>query len=535
MKSINSPKEAAEAKYEIERCLLGEQVWRLESDGSTLACFPPAHFELTVEWGKLILTWWDDEQAQSVRIVGHDVAPSRISLNVTRGMMRAPVTLALLRDSGARLGLREAPPGELSERRRWHARNLAEAIRRAMPGMAVKRVTAGPDPRHNVPGCYARLLLSRRGRAILAIGVEESESQATIDGVIAAGLIWLHSYNSGRSPEKQAESLWFCLPRNRSLTAMERIPLLSVAHLNSRLECFEMDEERGELTPLHPIAQTELLNAHPRELIWPASAVDLALAGGEWHRRIVALAPNLIEVRRRPGRDLIGYAIHGLEFARLDLSDNRQGQFGIAGDPARENECFTTLSERTFPVLRQLVGELVAGRASQASNRRHPYYRLRTEAWLESLLRRDILQLDCTLDPRHVYSQIPAWRGDERSVIDLLGVKRDGEDEGRLAVIEIKAAEDPQLPLQGLDYWLRVEQARARGEFGNRGLFPGVRLADRTPLLYLAAPRLRFHRTFAAIARCLNPEIEAFRVGLNANWREGVRAHVMERVNPPED
>ena len=98
-------------------------------------------------------------------------------------------------------------------------------------------------------------------------------------------------------------------------------------------------------------------------------------------------------------------------------------------------------------------------------------------------------------------------------------------------VIELKAVEDMHLPLQGLDYWLKVEQTRVRGEFERRGLFPDLALANQPPLLYLVAPRLRFHRTFSTIARCLVPQVEAYRLGLNADWRTGVRVHTRERVN----
>ena len=145
------------------------------------------------------------------------------------------------------------------------------------------------------------------------------------------------------------------------------------------------------------------------------------------------------------------------------------------------------------------------------------------------MLRRDICQLDATLDDRYVYSQIPAWRANDRSVIDLLTVNCDG----RLVVIEIKAVEDPQLPIQGTDYWLRVEQGRVSNEFKQRGLFPGVQLSGQAPLLYLIAPRLRFHRTFAVVAQCLAPQIEAYQIGINANWREGVKVHTRTRVNLP--
>jgi hypothetical protein len=182
------------------------------------------------------------------------------------------------------------------------------------------------------------------------------------------------------------------------------------------------------------------------------------------------------------------------------------------------------LSDRNFAQLEKIVREILTYRRAATPDLRHPFYRLRTEAWLESLLRRDIRALDTTLDPRFVYAQVPAWIGDERSILDLLTINH----EGRLVVIELKAAEDAQLPLQGLDYWLRVEQARVRGEFTRRGLFAGVALADEPPLLYLVAPRLRFHRSFSLVANCLAPDIEAYRIGLNTNWRAGVKVREVE-------
>jgi hypothetical protein len=140
-------------------------------------------------------------------------------------------------------------------------------------------------------------------------------------------------------------------------------------------------------------------------------------------------------------------------------------------------------------------------------------------------LRRDITALngviDVAFDERFIYSQIPAWQAESRSVLDLLTVTR----AGRLAIIEIKESEDGQLPLQGLDYWWRIEQARLRGELKAHGLFPELEIADESPLLFLVAPRLRFHRSFVGVAKCLSPEIEAFRIGINTNWRERIRVY----------
>ena len=91
--------------------------------------------------------------------------------------------------------------------------------------------------------------------------------------------------------------------------------------------------------------------------------------------------------------------------------------------------------------------------------------------------------IDAHLDAAHVYTQVPAFAAGDRGMLDLLGVT----DDGRLAVIELKADEDLHLALQGLDYWVRVrwhhlqnpDQVSGLGEFQRHGYFGGVRLRRR--------------------------------------------------------
>ena len=103
--------------------------------------------------------------------------------------------------------------------------------------------------------------------------------------------------------------------------------------------------------------------------------------------------------------------------------------------------------------------------------------------------------------------------------VDLLALRRDG----RLVVVELKVSEDAALALQGADYWRRVEAQRRAGNISRARLFGDAELSDEPPLLYLVAPMLRFHRSFHALARCLSPRIETYRLDLNEDWRAGVR------------
>ncbi len=200
-----------------------------------------------------------------------------------------------------------------------------------------------------------------------------------------------------------------------------------------------------------------------------------------------------------------------------------------------------------------------------------PLYRAAPERWLESVLRQDLAPLtrgiaadaranaklsvpadDVTfgnrteeeesksprfeetshviprLDPRHVYTQVPAIAGaSDRGMLDLLGVTADG----RLAVIELKADDDLQLALQGLDYWIRVrhhhlqnaDPATGLGEFQRHGYFNDVELSELPPRLYLVAPALHIHPATETILRYLSPRVEWNLLALDERWRQGIR------------
>jgi hypothetical protein len=132
------------------------------------------------------------------------------------------------------------------------------------------------------------------------------------------------------------------------------------------------------------------------------------------------------------------------------------------------------------------------------------------------------------LDPRHVYAQVPAIAGaSDRGMLDLLGVTADG----RLAIIELKAADDLHFALQGLDYWIRVrhhhlqtaDAATGLGEFQRHGYFRGVELSPLPPRLYLVAPALHIHSATETILRYLSPRVEWHLLALDERWRQQVR------------
>jgi len=153
------------------------------------------------------------------------------------------------------------------------------------------------------------------------------------------------------------------------------------------------------------------------------------------------------------------------------------------------------------------------------------------ERWLESLVVREVDSLDNRLDANQLYSQVPAFSAADRAIIDVLAVTR----AGRLAVVELKADEDIHLPLQGIDYWARVQWHHSRGEFKQFGYFEGRELSSERPLLVLVAPALRIHPATDTLLRFISPEIEWELLGIDERWRQGVRVVFRKRAGWKDD
>jgi len=141
------------------------------------------------------------------------------------------------------------------------------------------------------------------------------------------------------------------------------------------------------------------------------------------------------------------------------------------------------------------------------------------EWWLEQTVRAAPRTIDARLCETPVYGQVPVVAGVERGIVDLLACTRDG----RLTVMELKASQDPHLPIQALDYWMRAAWHAGRGEFGGAGYFPGIPLRADPPRLILVAPSLEFHPTTEVLLGYLDPAIEVERVGLAVEWQRRIR------------
>ncbi|HST22881.1 MAG TPA: hypothetical protein VLR90_17280 [Blastocatellia bacterium] len=492
------------ARYELELYLLGGD-FDLYEDERFISKVESRHSSAEVSFGKLILYCRGDGWSRSWRILRCEITPERFTLECKKQMGRTLCTVQLRRGEAT---------AETAQSRSEFAHKLATMIEANFSGLSVERAVSKRNDRSHLSGVHARLTIKDRGHIIAGIGVNTHESQSNIDTTLGAGIIW---FDALRRKQAAINRLMIFVPRGCATTIATRLTAVRVA--GASISLYEVDETNATINAVAPFDQGDLSDrlrkaslraAWPRARELPAEVAALA-------REVHGIAPNLIEINRRG--NLLLLSIRGLEFAQISIN-RKQIEFGLGQSKER-------LTESNGSRLESLVSEIARNRASDCNDRNSPLFRDQAERWLESMLRRDVRALDASLDPRYVYSQVPAYRGEHRSFIDLLAATR----EGRLVVIELKVAEDSEFSFQGLDYWLRIEWHRVREDFERRGYFKDLKLTNNTPLLYLVAPLFRFHATTRLIASSIAERVPVYRVGINEDWRAGVRVLLTERLN----
>ncbi len=509
-------------------CFLAEHAKAVVTEeGKVLFDMRAAKYSLTTEHGRCTLQLWSEER-NIVR---------RVTAAVERGALRD----RMLRLTTQRFG--QTRPGSLEiladRDRRTPSTREATRVRylRALERVMLRGGGSGDawgewkaegfrtamDLEKSFGPAYARGSLVHGHEAWAAIAVNAEETQATVDGILTLGVLWLAHCRENAGGRRLYRGLRLIVPKGMGTLTASRLAWMN--RDAAQWEMWEFDEKTEEMEQRdaadHGNLTTRLIHAPNEE----AARERFAEAAA----RVMALVPErmreAVEQRIQSGAEMT-FRLHGLEFARV-----RMGYAGESFNRVQEitfgagaNE--TPLTEENADDLRELVGRLFA-RRSESGDKRDALYRMQPERWLESELRRDVSLIDAHLDAAHVYTQVPAFAASDRGMLDVLSVDKGG----RLAVIELKADEDLHLALQGLDYWVRVrwhhqqnpDAGSGLGEFERHGYFGGVRLAEGDPRLYLVAPALRVHPATDVVLRYLSPRVEWVLVAIDERWRRQIK------------
>jgi len=490
--------------FELDRALgaiASSGAAEVREDGEWLAELTALRYELRHEGKIPLVHLWSGERNLTRRVLRvREQSQDRIVLEVQRFGHAKPGRLEFLRTDSPR------PPGRVT-REQFRAR-FQRILAERFPDAIIDSLSASPDLEHSFSGLYVRGRMREGARMWAVLAVSPAENAAAIEGILTFAILWLE-WTRNHSEQQAVEGLRLFVPAGTSRFLRERALALS---LSARTEIFELCEPGGQIQKMDP---AEVGNLESR--LMPRRDVESMLcAARDAAGRVLGLASLVGESGGRvranllPGVNEVAFCFYGLAFARW----SRDGgiRFGL-GDRLQR------LTGVTEAALERLIRQLVNHRSSVASDTKHPLYRAAPERWLETVVLEDPEKLDAQLDPLHVYSQVPALLAGNRGVLDLLGVTR----RGRLVVIELKATEDIQLPMQAVDYWLRVRRHQVMGDFQRYGYFSGLELDQKPPLVWMVAPGLRFHPATDTLLRYLSPEIQITRVGLSENWRRGLK------------
>ncbi len=485
--------------------------------GKVLFDMREAKYSLSAEHGRCMLHLWGAERNLVRRVAGATARGATFRLSTFRFGQSKPTTLELAGDKDRRT------PSTRETTRVRYVKALERALERRFDGWRVEGFRTAMDLEKSFGPAYARGLLVQGAKCWAVIGVNEEETQTTVDGVLTLGILWLESCRAAGDGRRVVAGLKVVVPVGCGALTLSRM-----AWLNERRggwELWEFDQREATLE-LRDVADQGNVETQLRHAPNAAMARERFAASAA---SVLALVPEgrreAVDQRIRSGTEM-GFLLHGLEFARVRTraaaeSFNRVEEVTF-GAGAHE----TALTPENEGELREYVARLFE-RRGVSGDKRDPLYRMQPERWLEGELRRDLTVIDSRLDARHVYAQVPAFAAGDRGMMDLLSVTEDG----RLAVLELKAEEDLHLALQGLDYWVRVrwhhlqnpDAATGLGEFQRYGYFGDVRLAEAAPRLFMVAPALRIHPAVEVVLGYLSPRVEWVLVAVDERWRAKVK------------
>ncbi|HWT02446.1 MAG TPA: hypothetical protein VN256_19495 [Pyrinomonadaceae bacterium] len=498
-------KAANEAERRLRELIDGHGEWLCAGgDAGAAVSLKKSECDFSVSHGRLIFTYWGNSGALAWRVTAWEWTGQKLLLTASRRMGAERVRLELIpRATVAALA------AHVADTRRHASLRLAQLACATLGGSIVERAGLSTGPRRGEPGRYARILLRRAGHESVAVTCDIAEAGARgVDAFLSSALLWFTRAQERRTRPPYLTRLWLVAGQGSIATIAERLALLR-EDLRRVMALYRLDDEWRELAPVRAPALEELVSETPQRFRRPSPDVLSETAA-----RITAHAPEAIDVMRSRHAETLRF--RGLVFARVRrVMDSERVWFGVDGARRR------LLDEDTPEEWTKLLRDLTEHRRADAPDRRHALYRASPEAWLESMLRRDITRLDPGLRLAPLFAQFRPSRGAGAHTrpIDLLALRRDG----RLVVIELKVSEDREHVLQAADYWRRVETHRRAGHITRARLFGDAEISDDPPLIYLVAPALRFHRAFNTLARSITPSIRMYRFDLNEDWRAGVR------------
>src|ERR1700681_3291837 len=269
-------------------------------DGQVLFDLETAHYSISSEKDRCLLHLWSQERNLVRHVVDAELKSGTLILTVRRFGQTRPTKIEICRDRDRR------PPTVQKATRSRYARLLERVLRREMPGWALDkiRLSTSMDLERSFSPVYARGLL-RKGRSAFAVmGVNQQETQASVDAALTFGLLWLDACREREAGRCLVEGLRLYVPPKTSATLQIRL-----AHLNhdaAKFQLFEFDERDESCNQVdlsdHGNIQTRLVRLPDAAQVRSRFAATVS--------KILALAPEAEVTVISPTE--LSFRLHGL-------------------------------------------------------------------------------------------------------------------------------------------------------------------------------------------------------------------------------
>ncbi len=488
---------------EITQFLNSKNEWLLNHLSGKTFALQRSEIEFSYEHNKIIFAFLDEKGFQVWRVTNYKIEKEKITLDLTRNFEKERGKVRLVPRVSA---------SELSETVKLA--RLEKANRVASLLIAEKRcaklVRVALSEKN---GRFAQIIFENSGGTQI-VALADVSDIVTPENFLTTAILRLAQLENRK--KKPVNEIWILVDKKRAKN-LQKLHALLGENWKQKIKLWEISRQAAKtenvensiLKPLKKLEIKDLWREKPKEI-----SLTESFEVSQTAREIINLALEKIDLLFTKHGETLRFL--GLPFARVrKIFGEEKSWFGIERDKQ-------ILNEKSREDFFDLLENLRIYRHSDSQVERHALFRLAPEAWLESVLRRNIKLLDANLVLSPIYNQFRA----SRDKIDLLALRRDG----RLVIVELKVSPDREMIFQAADYWRKIELQRRKGNLQKAKIFGDLEIADAPTLVYLAAPTLSFHYDFEFLSKTVSPEIEIYRFDLNENWRKDLKVLKREKI-----
>jgi hypothetical protein len=193
----------------LQQFLGGAPDAAIVEDGAVLFDLAQSKYSISGEHNKCVLHVWSAERNIVRRVLEAEVKNDVLRLAVQKLGQSRPAKLEIRR------GFDQRTPTAKRAARLAYQRALQRVLLRNFPEFKTAALSSSMDLERSFGPVYARGLLRHGQSAFAVLGVNNQETQASIDGALTFGILWLDACRHNHSGKMVVEGLKLFVPSGK--------------------------------------------------------------------------------------------------------------------------------------------------------------------------------------------------------------------------------------------------------------------------------------------------------------------------------